>query len=227
MPVFWRNVKGIEVDFAVENAGDGTGQRHRAKRLAVERTVNDELETLHGTDLDGELKPVLGDSDERRGDGPRAARPGFRLHAPLIGSDRDVMRRTIRDEIDIGTRRREFVRMADSPTLTLHVNPRQVIDRHDAVRHAAVDEIIAAMATDVKEDELNPVKEFMVKEAIASLDENTDWCASIAATQLNGVDVFNGQAEMLNTITLDEVKAFWKEFLAQGNRQTIILNPVQ
>ena len=92
---------------------------------------------------------------------------------------------------------------------------------------AAVDEIIAAMAADVKEDELNPVKEFMVKEAIASLDENTDWCASIAATQLNGVDVFNGQAEMLNTITLDEVKAFWKEFLAQGNRQTIILNPVQ
>lgn len=92
---------------------------------------------------------------------------------------------------------------------------------------AAVDQIFVNMCSDVTEDELNPVKEYMVKEAIASLDENTDWCASIAATQLNGVDVFNGAVDTINSITVDDIRTFMRNFLDQNNRQMIILNPAQ
>ena len=92
---------------------------------------------------------------------------------------------------------------------------------------AAVDYIIYSMCYDVTEDELNPVKEYMVKEAIASLDENTDWCSAIAATQLNGMDVFNGAVDTINSITVDDIRMFMRNFLDQNNRQMIILNPAQ
>lgn len=92
---------------------------------------------------------------------------------------------------------------------------------------AAIDVIIKDMAKNVTVEELTPVREFMVKEATASLDENNDWAASMANTSINGVDVFTGAADVINSVTVDDLMKFWQDVLNQGNFQLVILNPAE
>lgn len=92
---------------------------------------------------------------------------------------------------------------------------------------AAIDTIITELGQNITADELNPVREYMIKNATSALEENDDWAGTIAATTLNGVDVFNGAKEVLESITVDDMMKFWNGVLAQGNRQLIILNPAE
>ena len=91
----------------------------------------------------------------------------------------------------------------------------------------AIDVIFEGMGKDVTEAELNPIKEYMVKNAVASLEENDDWASAIVATTLNGVDTFNGAADVINSVTVEDIQNFWKEVVAQGNRQVVFLNPAE
>ena len=93
--------------------------------------------------------------------------------------------------------------------------------------NTAIENIMAAMTSDITAEELNPVKEFMVKEYTSDLEENTSWIAYMAGWALNGVDTFNGQKEVIESITIDDVQNFWKSIRAQGNEQIIMLNPAE
>ena len=69
------------------------------------------------------------------------------------------------------------------------------------MKHQVLDEInkmLVAMTTEITDDELNPIKEFMVKEAGEDAEDNAAWAGTMAATVLNGVDIFNGKAEVIN-----------------------------
>jgi len=90
-----------------------------------------------------------------------------------------------------------------------------------------IDKMIQGMTSDVTADELNPIKEFMVKSATEAKEKNDDWCGTISATALNGVDVFNGNVEMLNSITTADVMGFMKALLQQNNYRTVILDPAE
>lgn len=92
---------------------------------------------------------------------------------------------------------------------------------------AAVDAIIADMGKNITADELNPVREYMIKEAASALDENSDWIGAMAGYTLNGVDTFNGAADVYRSITVADLMKFWNAVLAQGNRQLILLTPEQ
>lgn len=92
---------------------------------------------------------------------------------------------------------------------------------------AAIDVIIKDMAKNVTADELTPVREFMVKEATANLEENDEWAESMANTSINGVNVFTGAADVINSVTVDDLMKFWQEVLDQNNFQLIILNPAE
>ncbi|MCM1032328.1 MAG: insulinase family protein [Odoribacter sp.] len=92
---------------------------------------------------------------------------------------------------------------------------------------AAVDAIIASMAQDVTEDELAPVREYMVKNATSALEENDAWAQAMASTSLNGVNCFLGAADVYNSVSTKDLMEFWNSVLAQGNRQLIILNPAE
>lgn len=89
----------------------------------------------------------------------------------------------------------------------------------------AIDIIIDEMGKNVTEAELNPVKEFMVKTAIENEEENNAWLGAMAGANLNGVDVFHGQTDVINSVTVADLQKFWNELRALGNATTIILNP--
>lgn len=92
---------------------------------------------------------------------------------------------------------------------------------------AAIEEIFNAMTTDITDEELNPVKEFMVKEAAENLEENSAWAGAMSAVTLNGVQTFLNEAEVVNSITTADLMKFWKSVLDLNSRQTVILEPAK
>ncbi len=92
---------------------------------------------------------------------------------------------------------------------------------------AAIDNILKDFANTLTDADLNPIKEFMVKEAKENREINGEWCGSIVATSLNGVNIFNTKVETINSVTVADVKAFWAEVLKQNNRQLILLEPAK
>lgn len=92
---------------------------------------------------------------------------------------------------------------------------------------AAVNTIIEETGKNVTPEELNPIKEYMVKEATAGLEENNAWLNAMAGTDINGIDTFHGMTDVINGITIENVQNFWNSILSQNNRQLIILNPAE
>ena len=90
---------------------------------------------------------------------------------------------------------------------------------------AEIKTLIEGMATNVTAEELNPIKEFLVKNLEEGKDKNGTWLGHMTGTQLNGVDIFNGGVDVVNSITVNDVMNFCKEFLAQGNCRTFLLDP--
>ncbi len=89
----------------------------------------------------------------------------------------------------------------------------------------AIDVIIDEMGKNVTEAELAPVKEYMVKTAKQQLEENNQWISAMAGFNLNGVEVFNGEADVVNSVTIADLQNFWNEIRALGNVTTVVLNP--
>ena len=83
------------------------------------------------------------------------------------------------------------------------------------------------MESNVTEEELNKVKEFMVKSATEAKEKNSSWMRALTGMQLNGVDTFNKSIETINAITVEDVQNFMKEVNKQGNYRVVILDPAQ
>ena len=81
------------------------------------------------------------------------------------------------------------------------------------------------MTQNITSEELNKVKEFMVKSQQEAFEKNGSWTSAMAQTQLNGVDSFNGAIDELNAVTEQDVKDFMKRLLDQGNYRVVILDP--
>lgn len=82
-----------------------------------------------------------------------------------------------------------------------------------------------AMESDVTPEELAKVVEYEVKSAQEGKEKNRNWLNAMSATALNGVDVFNGDIELYQSLTPDDVKAFMKRFNGGSNYRIIILDP--
>lgn len=83
------------------------------------------------------------------------------------------------------------------------------------------------MGEDVQPDELNAVKEFMVKSFAESMEQNGGWVGAISSWSLDGVDTLTKSIEAVNAITVDDIKAFAKNLRGQGNYRVIVLDPAQ
>jgi zinc protease len=92
---------------------------------------------------------------------------------------------------------------------------------------AEIHKMVYDMVDNVSDDELNPVKEFMVKTATENLEKNDGWLYAIAGETLNGVDTFNGYIDTLNAISTSDVKAFMKQLLDQNNYRVYVLEPAE
>lgn len=83
------------------------------------------------------------------------------------------------------------------------------------------------MAEIVTDEELNPIKEYMLKNATESLEKNESWTNAIAGSLINGVDTFNGAADVINAITTTDIQNFMRNLLEQGNYRVMVLDPAE
>lgn len=83
------------------------------------------------------------------------------------------------------------------------------------------------MGKNVTAEELNPIKEYMVKVAVESKEKNPAWRQAILGTLVNGVDTFNGNVDIINSITVQDVMDYVKALNAQNNYRVIILDPAK
>jgi zinc protease len=83
------------------------------------------------------------------------------------------------------------------------------------------------MADNISDDELNPIKEFMIKSVKESMERNEGWGNAISGSALNGVDVLNGAVEAIGKITTADLKAFVKQVLDQNNYRVYVLEPTE
>ncbi|WP_303037008.1 pitrilysin family protein [uncultured Duncaniella sp.] len=84
-----------------------------------------------------------------------------------------------------------------------------------------------AMEKDITPEELNPIKEYMVKSFTESKEKNGAWLGAILGYQTNGVDTFNNNIETMNSITVQDVMNFMKVLNAQGNYRVLTLDPAK
>jgi len=82
-----------------------------------------------------------------------------------------------------------------------------------------------AMESDVTAEELNPIKEYMAKSFTEAKERNSTWLSALSGYGIDGIDTFNGNIEVLNSITVNDIMDFMKKLNAQGNYRTITLDP--
>ena len=90
---------------------------------------------------------------------------------------------------------------------------------------ATIKDIFYALGDKVSEDELKPVIEYMIKTNDEDLKSNTEWAGSMAATKLNGVNVFLGKEAVLKSITTKDVEDFMRQVIKQDNYRVVVLDP--
>jgi zinc protease len=113
-------------------------------------------------------------------------------------------------------------------------NPNTIIQSIFPMKPEMKDEVLKVIANefknlenDVTTEELSKVIEFEVKEATENKEKNDEWLNAMAATAINGVDVFNGNVELIQSLTVDDVKDFMKRFNAMSNYRVILLEPAE
>lgn len=79
------------------------------------------------------------------------------------------------------------------------------------------------MQSDVTPEELSKVTEYMVKTATENKEKNGAWLGAMSEASLNGVDTFNGDIDVLNAITVDDVNNYMKQLMDQKNYSVVIL----
>lgn len=82
-----------------------------------------------------------------------------------------------------------------------------------------------AMESDVTPDELNPIKEYLVKNVTEAYEHNGPWMNGMLDYEINGVDTFNGIIDTINAITVEDVMNYMKALNNQGNFHIITLDP--
>ncbi|MDE7412104.1 MAG: insulinase family protein [Paramuribaculum sp.] len=90
-----------------------------------------------------------------------------------------------------------------------------------------IEQMFSDMTKDVTAEELDKVKEFMVKTYTENREKNSPWMAAISGWVVNDVDSFNDNIESMNSITVDDVKAFVKSLAEQGNYRVVVLDPAE
>ena len=90
-----------------------------------------------------------------------------------------------------------------------------------------ISKILKDMSTKVTAEELDPIKEFMIKNAKESLVKNEDWAGFLSAQTLNGVDTFTNTIAVIESITPADISDFMKKLITAGNLRTFTLDPAK
>ncbi len=90
---------------------------------------------------------------------------------------------------------------------------------------ASIDAEFKAMAKEITSEELNKVKEYMVKNYAELLEKNNSWASYITRWILTGQNMFSNAQEEVKAITPKDIQKFMKNMNKQGNYRVVILDP--
>ncbi len=85
--------------------------------------------------------------------------------------------------------------------------------------------IFEDMKSTVTQEEVDKVKEYMVKNFTEAKELNSAWLNAIVGWQENGFDNFNNAVEVTKSITPADVMEFVTKLLEQNNYRTVVLDP--
>lgn len=88
-----------------------------------------------------------------------------------------------------------------------------------------IEEQLDQIANEVSPEELSKVQEFMIKQYTEGLEKNERWLNSMIGFDMNGVDTMNGAIESMKSITPEQVSAFMRDVMKQGNYRVVVLDP--
>lgn len=114
-------------------------------------------------------------------------------------------------------------RVGETPVMFQTVFPMKP-EMRDKVLAIVADEF-DSMASKIKPEELNKVKEFMVKNATRNLKENGSWLGAMKGYQVTPVDGFLNAIDEINAITADDITRFMGELLKQNNYRVFVMDP--
>lgn len=83
------------------------------------------------------------------------------------------------------------------------------------------------MTQNVSPEEFNKVVEYMVKSATENKEKNNAWNGAIEGWLINGVDTFNGDVDLLKSLTPDDIKDVMKRIMDQNNYQVVIVEAAE
>lgn len=83
------------------------------------------------------------------------------------------------------------------------------------------------MTSNVSQEEFNKVIDYMVKTAVENKEKNETWSQQMQGWIINGVDTFNGDVEMLKSLTPADVQNAMKNLMDQNSYRVIVIDPAQ
>ena len=81
--------------------------------------------------------------------------------------------------------------------------------------------------TKIAADDLDPVKEIMLKQADDDNRENAHWMDVLTEWTAEGVDLQTGYAETVKALTPAKIQKFITDFLAAGNHASVVMMPTK
>ena len=82
-----------------------------------------------------------------------------------------------------------------------------------------------AMAEEITPEELNKVKEYMVKNYAERMEQNHPWASYLTRWILTGQNMISNAQEEVNAITTSDIQKFMKNMNKQKNYRVVILDP--
>ena len=79
----------------------------------------------------------------------------------------------------------------------------------------------------IADDDLNPVKETMLKQAEDANRENRHWMNVLTEWTAEGVDLQTNYAQVVKALTPQKVQKFIADFLAAGNHASVVMMPTK
>ena len=84
---------------------------------------------------------------------------------------------------------------------------------------------IAKMAQEVDADQLQKVKDYMLKQADIDAKTNSYWINTITTFKEYGLDMFTDYKKTVEALTVESVRDFLNELLKSGNHVEVIMTP--
>lgn len=74
-------------------------------------------------------------------------------------------------------------------------------------------------------DEINTIKEYMVKQHLDNIKNNSAWSGTLNNLHVDGVDLFTGYQEIVEGMNAEQIKALASKIINSGNSALVVMNP--